>query len=76
MSKSENTSEKKPSDFDEKYLHIHKHYYYSSKYKKKDNTMSKEASDAVAWGAVIAFVTGVAMAVKAAFTDAKKEDKQ
>lgn len=76
MSKSENTSEKKPSDFDEKYLHIHKHYYYSSKYKKKDNTMSKEASDAVAWGAVIAFVTGVAMAVKAAFTDDKKEDQK
>lgn len=75
MSKSENTSEKKPSDFDEKYLHIHKHYYYSSKYKKKDNTMSKEASDAVAWGAVIAFVTGVAMAVKAAFTDDKKDQK-
>lgn len=75
MSKSENTSEKKPSDFDEKYLHIHKHYYYSSKYKKKDNTMSKEASDAVAWGAVIAFVTGIAMAVKAAFTDDKKDQK-
>lgn len=74
--KSESTAEKKPSDFDEKYLHIHKHYYYSSKYKKKDNTMSKEASDAAAWGAVIAFVTGVAMAVKAAFTDDKKEDKQ
>ena len=75
MSKSESTAEKKPSDFDEKYLHIHKHYYYSSKRKKKDNTMSKEASDAVAWGAVIAFVTGVAMAVKAAFTDDKKEQK-
>lgn len=73
--KSESTAEKKPSDFDEKYLHIHKHYYYSSKYKKKDNTMSEEASDAVAWGAVIAFVTGVAMAVKAAFTDDKKEQK-
>ena len=38
--------------------------------------MSKEASDAVAWGAVIAFVTGVAMAVKAAFTDDKKEDQK
>ena len=38
--------------------------------------MSKEASDAVAWGGVIAFVTFVAMAVKAAFTDDKKEDKQ
>lgn len=44
--------------------------------KKQDNTMSKEASDAVAWGGVIAFVTGVAMAVKAAFTDDKKEDQK
>ena len=76
MSKSENTSEKKPSDFDEKYLHIHKHYYYSSKYKKKDNTMSEGESTVFAWGGFIALVTAAAMAVKAAFTDDKKEDKQ
>lgn len=76
MSKSESTAEKKPSDFDEKYLHIHKHYYYSSKYKKKDNTMSEGESKVLGWGIFITFVTGVAMAVKAAFTDDKKEGKQ
>lgn len=73
--KSEGTENKK-SDFDEKYLHIHKHYYYSSKSKKQDNTMSKETSDALAFGGVIAFFVGVAMAVKAAFTENKEEDKK
>lgn len=75
MSKSESTAEKKPSDFDEKYLHIHKHYYYSSKRKKKDNTMSEEESKVLGWGIFLTFVTGVAMAVKAAFTDDKKDQK-
>lgn len=74
--KSESTAEKKPSDFDEKYLHIHKHYYYSSKRKKKDNTTSKETSDAAVIGGVIAFVTFIAMGIKAAFTDDKKEDQK
>lgn len=38
--------------------------------------MSEGESTVFAWGGFIALVTAAAMAVKAAFTDDKKEDKQ
>ena len=36
----------------------------------------KGESKVLGWGIFITFVTGVAMAVKAAFTDDKKEDQK